>query len=238
MAIKEMRSLNFGGPDTYVPVPTDWNQNDETQPDFLKNKPFGVEPSILVQEQTFIPNADGVILEYVEAPEIGAELEIKFDGQSYAYTAFDFLGIGTAAGNPGIMGFEDEDDGGPCIVAWANGGCQVMTNLLSVNHVIEVTGEKIKKLSSRYYEQGVTFYADESTGYLYKDPLLMSKVTRYDLIDVIARKNIIIDPRNPSDVLVSRGCFVPFCVDYDGAERATAFCFKSDGTIVQYYTSE
>ena len=40
MAIKEFKSLNFGGEDTYVPVQSDWNQNDENAPDYIKNKPF------------------------------------------------------------------------------------------------------------------------------------------------------------------------------------------------------
>lgn len=37
MAIKEFRSLNFGGEDTYVPIQSDWNAR-ESEPGYIKNR--------------------------------------------------------------------------------------------------------------------------------------------------------------------------------------------------------
>lgn len=90
-------------------IQADWEQNDETQLDYVKNKPFGNEESetILISEQEVI-NGSEVSLdsEYEENTE-GKEYVVIYDGVKYQTVAsmvrVSMMAALVMIGNPSIM---------------------------------------------------------------------------------------------------------------------------------------
>jgi hypothetical protein len=225
-------------------VQSDWNQTDETAADFIKNKPFGEKEAVMVDEQTFMPSADGALLEYVIAPEIGAEIKIVFDGESHTYTVENFMDIGVGAGNLNLV-FGEEGNGDPCFVVWVNGVCMIMTIDQAEIHTVKVTGEVTTKLPVRYYEAAVVYAVNGDNGeepYIYKNWLFTEKVTADELLEALAHKQITLEVASASDASVFYGYTHPFYTTVHfqsgGSRYLTVHAHKEDGTVAQYYTAE
>lgn len=74
----------------------DWNQNDETATDYIKNKPFGTEigKKYLIEEQTITLDSYGhgnctPIQGWYAYLPVGTPYEIEFDGESYIGTVYE-----------------------------------------------------------------------------------------------------------------------------------------------------
>ena len=110
-----------------VGVQSDWNQNDETQPDYVKNRPFyTVDPveTVLVEESTvtFAEN-DGVyvgIFQSTVEATVGETYKVSWDGSAYECTCVSFnntsvignlsiMGVGSDTGEPFVMSFESSN---------------------------------------------------------------------------------------------------------------------------------
>lgn len=65
-------------------VQPDWNQNDETQPDYVKNRPIYEKDGIVLPEQSFNFTSQGVVLAQFEDYFVeSTEYKVTFDGTEY-----------------------------------------------------------------------------------------------------------------------------------------------------------
>lgn len=184
MAIKEMRSLNFGGPDTYVPVPTDWNQTDETQPDFLKNKPFGDELVEIMPETEIIGvDNEGMYIATLDLSAAGAfvpnTILVVFDGTEYVCENNEMTAAGAGVpaiwGNLGLLGGE-EDSGEPFLI--------FSPEMLLPDgnpHTVSIYGVRIISIPEKYVPCTRFYFKNGTDPYLYIDPYCTVKATIKDM---------------------------------------------------------
>ena len=103
----------------------DWNQNDETAPDYVKNRPFYTGDSVetaLVEESTasFIERNGLYIAEFLSTFEatVGETYKVTWDGAAYECVCVDFenslfignlsiAGAGSDTGEPFLMGINN-----------------------------------------------------------------------------------------------------------------------------------
>ena len=147
-------------------VQPDWNQNDETQPDYVKNRPFytgnTVEP-VLVEESTvsFAP-ADGGYsgqLESTFSPTFGETYKVSWDGTVYECTCVN-LGNLHFFGNLSIMN-EGPDTGEPFIMIAENGQrIGIWTTDTSASHTLSISGfaQEVVKIPAKYIDKNSSGY--------------------------------------------------------------------------------
>lgn len=126
-------------------VQPDWNQNDETAKDYVKNRPFYTgDPveTVLVEERTvpFAENGDLYGGEFLSAIEttVGEIYKISWDGTVYECTCVDFNGT-NMIGNLSIAGF-GSDTGEPFVMQVVNGeGIAIGTADTSASHTFSIS---------------------------------------------------------------------------------------------------
>lgn len=148
---------NFGGGGGGGVQP-DWNQNDNAQPDYVKNRPFytGDTVETVLVEETALQFAAGNGLYFAEFPStfaaiVGETYKISWDGTPYECTCVDFSGI-TALGNLSISG-AGSDTGEPFVMNIYNGGgIVVATADTSASHTFSISGlvPEVVKIHEKY----------------------------------------------------------------------------------------
>ena len=139
-------------------VQPDWNQNDSTQPDYVKNRPFYTSDHVeivLVEESTvsFAP-ANGVytgVLQSAFAPTVGETYKVYWDGAAYECACVNFNDR-LVIGNLSIMG-AGSDTGEPFLMFVKNGpGIGIGTADTSASHTISISGyaESVVKIDQKY----------------------------------------------------------------------------------------
>ena len=138
-------------------VQSDWNQNDDTQPDYVKNRPFYTETveTVLVEETTLSFAADGGLYAATfpstfEAT-VGEIYKISWDGTVYECTCVDYYGT-TAIGNLSIYG-DGSDTGEPFILEpYGIGSICISTADTSASHTISISSyaESVVKIDQKY----------------------------------------------------------------------------------------
>ena len=127
-------------------VQPDWNQNDSTATDYIKNRPFYTgDPSetVLVEESTVSFSVSGgmssaQIQSNFEAT-VGETYKVTWDGTVYECTCVDFNGI-PFLGNLSIA-FGGSDTGEPFLMGINNGsGIGIYTKDASASHTISISG--------------------------------------------------------------------------------------------------
>ena len=141
-----------------VGVQSDWNQNDDTQPDYVKNRPFYTgDPveTVLVEESTvtFALNNGGYIAEFPTSfnAELGKTYNVSWDGTIYECVCSSFQGM-TAIGNVSIAG-SGSDTGEPFVMVFINGNyIRIATLDTSASHTFSIsrTFIEIKKIDEKY----------------------------------------------------------------------------------------
>lgn len=132
-----------------------WEQNDPTADDYIKNRPFYTDDSekvIIVPNQqiTFFDNREALlalpeIIEFV----VGQSYEVKWDDVNYTCVAWDFNGIG-AIGNQNMIG-GSIDIGEPFIISISKAeGMGIAISSTTGTHTVEVTSAKIVKIDKKY----------------------------------------------------------------------------------------
>ena len=140
-----------------LPQP-DWNQNDDTQPDYVKNRPFYTgDPveTVLVEESTVMfEDMDGLygarFLSTFEAT-VGETYKVSWDGTVYECICVDLEEI-PVLGNLSVMG-AGSDTGEPFVMGVFNGeGIQIMTADSSSSHTFSISGvvEPVVKIDPKY----------------------------------------------------------------------------------------
>ena len=140
-------------------VQPDLNQNDETAPDYVKNRPFYTgDPveTVLVEESTVSftgGGSDPYIGELQSTMEatVGEIYKVSWDGTVYECVCADFNGY-TAIGNFSILG-AGSDTGEPFLIGIVNGQeIQIVTADTSASHTISISGmvAQIVKIDDKY----------------------------------------------------------------------------------------
>ncbi len=134
---------------------SDWNQNDETQPDYVKNRPFytgdPVETVMLPETTvTIVANSENLISSsFTYSFEVGQTYVITFDGVDTEYTAYEVQGLVFVGDNFSSV------SGGSGYVVMANNGSIVLSTLdssLDGSHTIaiKIYNQEIVKVDEKY----------------------------------------------------------------------------------------
>ena len=169
----------------------DWNQNDPTADDYIRNRPFYTDENdktVNVPEQKItIPSkppyfAQLILPELIEFV-VGQTYEVKWDDKTYSCVAFDLDGIG-AIGNQGVLD-GGTDTGEPFIMmiskAHKMGIVEAATPKAIGTHTVEVTITKVVTLDRKYLpDLGLAPVATSGSYYDLEDvPDVYSDVIRY-----------------------------------------------------------
>ena len=147
-------------------VQPDWNQNDSTAADYVKNRPFYTgDPveTVLVEECTGTFEDNGGIymgqLESTFSATVGDTYKVSWDGTVYECTCVGFSGK-TIIGNLSIMG-AGSDTGEPFVMDVDNGrGILVFTADTSASHTFSISGivASIVKIPAKYIDKNSSGY--------------------------------------------------------------------------------
>ena len=149
---KVMSSSGGGGS-----VQPDWNQNDDTQPDYVKNRPFYTgDPveTVLVEESTVsFTDIGGLYTGAIEStfsPTVGNAYKISWDGTDYESTCVK-VGQYTHIGNLSIDG-SGPDTGEPFLVLVTDQEIDVTTLDSASYHTISIswTDAPVVKIDKKY----------------------------------------------------------------------------------------
>ena len=139
-----------------APVP-DWNQNDSTAADYVKNRPFytgGPVETVLVEESTvaFTENGD---LYYAQFPStfeatVGDTYKISWDGTVYECVCVSVGGM-PGFGNFSIVG-SGSDTGEPFVMGIMNGEGLIIYATNSSSHTFSISGmvAQVVKIDPKY----------------------------------------------------------------------------------------
>lgn len=131
----------------FVQAQSDWNQNDSTAPDYVKNRTHWEEstPTTFIDNEilAFKNQLDSIyvnVYETVYKFTTDKIFNVIWDGMSYECICFkyqDFLVIG----NPNIIGAQDYSSAEPFLMRSSSGKIFIYTNSTSENHTISLFGD-------------------------------------------------------------------------------------------------
>ena len=135
----------------------DWNQNDSTKPDYVKNRPFYTgDPAetVLVEENT-VPFAviNGLYMTELESTfsaTVGKIYKVYWDGSAYECTCIKAHNA-PAIGNPSIIG-AGSDTGEPFLIFFDGPSIQIATTNTSASHTFSISEyiESVVKINAKY----------------------------------------------------------------------------------------
>lgn len=139
-------------------VQPDWNQNDETALDYVKNRPFytGDHVETVLIEETTAPFEDvggGIyftLLQSTNIISVGETYAVSWDGTLYESVCADVGGT-PAIGNLSILG-EGSDTGEPFVISQSN-RIQIATLNTSASHIISISrlgAPEVVKIDEKY----------------------------------------------------------------------------------------
>ena len=140
----------------------DWNQNDPTAPDYVKNRPFQTgDPvgTVLVEERTVPFHGSGGGLYISNFPPafeatVGETYTVFWDGEAYECACVDFHGK-LAIGNLSFTG-SGSDSGEPFLVIGLDGSASsIATTDTSASHTFSISGKQtpIVKIPAKYIDK-------------------------------------------------------------------------------------
>ena len=141
-------------------VQSDWNQNDDTKSDYVKNRPFytgdRVETVFIEESTVSFAAENGLYMAKFQstfAATVGETYKVYWDGTVYECTCTftDLIGI-IAIGNLSIAG-AGSDTGEPFMIGVFNGkGIQIATTDTSASHTISISGfvQEVVKIDEKY----------------------------------------------------------------------------------------
>ena len=135
-------------------VQPDWNQNDETAQDYVKNRPFYMgDPveAVLVEESTV--SFEGGFSEFQSTFEatVGETYKVSWDGTAYECTCVA-SNYGLCIGNLSIMGF-GSDTGEPFLMMISNGiAISIVVTDAPASHTFSISGiaQEVVKIDEKY----------------------------------------------------------------------------------------
>lgn len=145
----------------------DWNQNDETAQDYVKNRPFYMgDPveAVLVEESTvsFVDDGGLYVSEFPSTFEatIGETYKVSWDGTIYECTCGGIIEGSLYIGNLSIVG-AGSDTGEPFFMEVYNGqGILIRTLDTSASHTLSISGTvtEIVKIPAKFIDKDTSGY--------------------------------------------------------------------------------
>ena len=145
---REFEKRAGGNTGSQSSVQPDWNQNDKTAPDYVKNRPFYTSDpveTVLVEESTvsFTNIGSGVYRATIPTTiELiaGETYKVSWDGATYECVCESIMGY-SVIGNPSIIGV-GADTGDPFVITpLDNGNCtEIYTKDASASHTMYISG--------------------------------------------------------------------------------------------------
>ena len=139
-------------------VQPDWNQNDSTQPDYIKNRPFytgNPVETVLVEESTvsFADHGGIYVAQFPStfAATVGEAYKVYWDGTAYECVCVDFNN-NLVIGNLSVMG-AGSDTGEPFLMAINNDSVsEFYTADTSASHTISISATVVSvvKIDEKY----------------------------------------------------------------------------------------
>lgn len=133
-----------------------WEQNDPTADDYIKNRPFYVDENKVIKiipKQTITLSESigyaNISLSPIIELVIGQEYDVVWDEMKYKCTAYEFDGVAVIGSNFMMNGSFDNE---PFFIAISKemfGGACIATGDTN-SHVVEVTTKDIKKIDKKY----------------------------------------------------------------------------------------
>lgn len=164
-------------------VQTDWNQMDETAPDFLKNKPFCDFPTVVLEEQEvpFDAETGGMMAIPTQPINDGDRMIITYDGVEYKLNAaFNSLMAVIAFGNLAMAGVGD-DTGEPFVGICAD-GMVMFLGTDEASHTVKIVVIAVVVLPDKYTNIPKLFCKSFTDGeYLYTDVMCTTKAKHEDV---------------------------------------------------------
>ena len=159
-----------GGGNGGANVQSDWNQNDETAPDYVKNRPFYTGDrvqTVFVEESTAsfsFSNDDGMYTGLFPSTfdaTVGDTYKVYWDGSTYECTCVDFFG-NSAIGNLSIVG-RGADTGEPFIMVLIETEIYIYTADTSASHTFSISGfvQELVKIDEKYLPEYSVLYSGD-----------------------------------------------------------------------------
>lgn len=190
-------------------VQPDWNQNDETAADYIKNRPFytgdPVETVLVEKNALSFIEEGGLYVAFFKSDfeaTVGETYKVSWDGTIYECTCIDLSA--PFMGNLSIVG-EGSDTGEPfAIFVYDNVGIEISTKDSSASHTISISGivEPIVKIPAKFIDKNTSGYIvvhesktmTEQEAENYKSAMERTKIVFIKWFDL-----------NISDIAVARG---------------------------------
>lgn len=207
---------------------SDWNQTDSSAADFIKNKPFGDMPAVLVEKQT-VTFEDGMAIALSnDTPNAGTAATLHLNETTYSGTVKN-SDFGVCMGNLAALGMDDT--GEPFFVIW-DGSMAMIVDMTGVftECSVKIDGMKSNKLSDAYYTSQTILYNPGSDDYLYKDNMYVEKITRGELLNTISNK--------PIQIIIGIDRLFVSAIGLASNDYGVAIVVLPDGSRRDFFTAE
>ena len=202
-----------------------WEQNDPTADDYIKNRPFYTDDSKKVvivpnQQITFSDNIAPLALSEIIEFVVGQSYEVKWGDVNYTCIAWDLKGY-AVIGNQGVIG-GPIDTGEPFIImiSKAKGMGAIQSLTTTGTHTVEVaTSAKIVKIDKKYLPDFAPVATSGSYDDLTDTPTIYTDVVRYD-----ASQNLTTAQKNQArnNIGAASSLEVAATVKYNGVQNLTS----------------
>ena len=154
------------GASSFSGVQPDWNQNDSTAADYVKNRPFytgNPVETVLVEESTVsFAAANGMYMGQLESTfsaTVGETYKVYWDGVAYECAGVKFKNA-TVIGNLSIMG--GSDTGEPFVIGPGDSGIQIITVDAAASHTFSISGISavVVKIDAKYLPDTIAIKSD------------------------------------------------------------------------------
>lgn len=216
-------------------VQSDWNQTDESAADFIKNKPFGDFPAVILEEQELVYDEAyggciGILSTGIRA---GDTVLSVFEGESYECTAVEENEL-VIFGNLALLD-DGEDTGEPFC-------CMVADTLLLViaedqeNHTVKMTSIVPVRIPEKYMPVTKLYVDSVEDMYIYTDVACTVKAT---LNDIPEHCNFSIGYSDMGLVSIWHAPLFAYNRPVSALiGYGTVMIMREDGTTSKYYTAE
>lgn len=171
-------------------VQSDWNQNDSSAADFIKNKPFGDMPAVILEEQELVYDAEqeGYYAEFSTPINDGDQLTVVYDGESYECTAvMNPVSSLIAFGNLSLFGGDDTGEPFACMTFDGMLFVATVNPNDTQNHTVKISGTVVKKIEPKYLKTFSKIYLSQGstadTKYLCSDLMGTVPISQADLVE-------------------------------------------------------
>lgn len=211
-------------------VQSDWNQTDSSAADFIKNKPFGDEKVVFVDDEALVFERGFGSAEMVSFAPIGSQVTVVLDNITYIWSVVA-IGQDSGFGNLALL-CEGEDTGEPLAGFFATEvGALMLTHADADagSHSITITGPNTEKLSAKYYDATAILY-DNGEGYLCNDIYCDNNATKNDVAFFVGKMPILVANGNLYCLVLN--------VDLDYKKDYAAVTVYRNGNFYTLYTAE